>query len=77
MAKRETKDADGNPIPKFSWKRLSGSIVKEMYNRAVKASELTRLTTEQRLGLMEKIGKWAATKIVEKVTGRKVPRASK
>lgn len=77
MAKRETLDQDGQPVPKFSWKRLSKSIVREMYNRAVAAAEKTQMSTEQRMGLMDRIGRWAASKIVEKITGRRVSRGSR
>jgi len=77
MAKRTTVDTDGNPVPRFSWKRLSKSIVREMYNRAVSAAEKTQLSTEQRMGLMDRIGRWAASKIVEKVTGKRVSRGSR
>lgn len=63
-------NTDGEPVPKFSWKRLSRSIVREMYNRAVKAAEITQMTTDQRMGLMDRIGKWAAQKIVNAVVRR-------
>lgn len=44
---------------KFQWKRYAKSVVREMYNRATKAADITKLDSQRVKDLMDKVGEWA------------------
>jgi hypothetical protein len=60
---------------KFKWKRLSTSIVREMFRRAVEAAKLTALDPKRTNELMSKIGEWALGAKFGAKTGKRIVKA--
>lgn len=74
-------DEKSEKPPKFQWKRYAKSVIREMYQRAAKAADITKLDSQRTKDLMDKVGEWVlapkffgSRKIARKVirAGRKV-----